>query len=105
MAYHYSSRLRRNFEDDDWLLVYEALDVVRANSGGVSVPNRYITDQVQLGKVHPMKSGRFNLYKYSEIKGLTYKRGPGRRRQENPSPVAERVRKFRAKRAPQKKAG
>ncbi len=95
---HFSTRLNRNFQDDDQLLFTEALSVISQNSEGLTVPTRHLSDLANVGELHPIEVSprHLYLYLYSEVKGLTYKKGPGRKKHVQPNANAERQRKFRS---------
>ncbi len=96
---HYSSRFGRNFQDDDLLLHPEALQVISANSGGIRVPGRHLSDLVDQGRLtgEVVVPYRIRLYKYSEVKNETYQKGPGRHKHESPTPNALRQRAWKEK--------
>lgn len=96
---HYSQRLGRNFEDDDWLFYQEVLQVLSANSGGRAVPRTNVGSLVDHGVLHPKKligtARGVNLYQYAEVKNIVVASGRGRRARTADTPGAIRARRFR----------
>ena len=102
MMEHYSERLARHFEDDDWLYYPEVLSVLAANSGRSSVPRTNVGSLVDAGVLHPRKlpgsKANINQYQYSEVKDLVVAQGRGRRAKHADTPGAIRTRRFRERR-------
>lgn len=94
---HYSERLGRNYQDEDWLFRDEAASVISTNSAHYVVP-RHLNDYVRRGILHPqVVAPTIRLYQYYEVKNLVVKSRVGRRPLEDPSPGAMRVRRHRLK--------
>lgn len=95
---HYSTRLKRNFKDGDWLNLVEAAQVISENSGR-EVKSRYLAEMVRRGHLHPDKSNpRGWLYKYDELKKEKVLPHVGRRKLDQPTENALRQRAFKARR-------
>jgi hypothetical protein len=95
---HYSTRLQRNFHDEDWLTRGEVAGVIAANSGRHLAHNRFVNDIARRQKWPVDRSDRYSpLYRYEDIKAYRIRHNPGRPAQDNPSPNAQRQRKFREK--------
>ena len=96
---HYSARLDRNFEDDDWLFYQEVLQVLSENSEGRPIPRTNVGSLVDHGVLHPRKligtSRGVNLYQYAEVKNVVVASGRGRRARVADTPGAIRARRFR----------
>lgn len=90
---HYSQRLKRNFEDGDWLVSQEAAAVIAQNSGRASVKTSQIADLARLGILKADKTSGTWQYEYAKIKDYCIRRG--RHPQRNPSKNAIRQRAFK----------
>src|SRR5712692_5001875 len=93
---HWSERFDRNFEDKDLLDRHEAAHVLTANSGRV-VLAEYLSVLVQRDQLHPETRNHKRWYKYSELRNLEIGLTGGRKQEDNPSPAAQRQRKYREK--------
>src|SRR5579859_7459146 len=95
---HYSHRLGRNFQDDDWLDTREVKQILSKNSGGRPIISRNLTD---LARTHNLTRERPTLrdvlYRYGEIKNLSVAAKRGRPPSPNPSPGAIRQKRFKDK--------
>ncbi len=96
--HHYSTRLRRNFKDGDWLNLVEAAAILSANSGR-EIKSRYLAEMVRRDQLHPDQSNpRGWLYEYTELKDKQVLAHPGRRKLDQPTGNTLRQREYKARR-------
>jgi hypothetical protein len=92
----FAKRLGRDFTDGDWLTRDEAAQVIAALSGRPLAQARQVNDIAhRQGWPVDRSQPRAPLYPYAAIK--TYRLGEraGRKRAAQPTPVAQRQRRFR----------
>lgn len=96
---HYSERLGRNYQDEDWLSRTDAAEVLARNSGREKVSTDYLVTLAHRGVLHPMKpSYHVLLFQYKELKDLKIDQQPGRKKFDHVTDNVLRQRAFKARR-------